>query len=168
MFYGCSSLQTIPLLNTANANNMSYMFYGCSSLQAIPLLNTAAATYVNEMFYGCSSLQAIPPLNTANAKYMNNMFNGCSSLQSVPQLNTSNVTNVGGMFSGCCSLQAIGIAPGISFDVSNCSLSSNALNALYNALPKVSNSQTLTITGNPGANNSNTKIATDKGWTIAN
>jgi hypothetical protein len=57
MFYGCSSLQSIPLLNTAAGTNFSYMFQNCYSLQSIPLLNTAAGTSFTSMFQNCSSLQ---------------------------------------------------------------------------------------------------------------
>ena len=32
MFDGCSSLTTVPDMNTHNVTNVSYMFYGCSSL----------------------------------------------------------------------------------------------------------------------------------------
>jgi surface protein len=33
MFYGCSSLQSIPTLDTSNVTSMYRMFYGCSSLE---------------------------------------------------------------------------------------------------------------------------------------
>lgn len=42
---------------TANGSNFSGMFNGCSSLQTIPLLNTAAGTNFSSMFASCSSLQ---------------------------------------------------------------------------------------------------------------
>ncbi|NBR25406.1 MAG: hypothetical protein EBU08_16855, partial [Micrococcales bacterium] len=44
MFRDCTSLQTIPLLNTANGTNFSLLFYNCVSLKTIPLLNTANGT----------------------------------------------------------------------------------------------------------------------------
>ena len=40
MFYGCSSLQSVPLFNTSNVTNMSYMFHQCYSLQSVPLFNS--------------------------------------------------------------------------------------------------------------------------------
>ena len=57
MFRYCSSLQTIPLLDTSAGTNFSNMFYSCSSLQSIPLLDTSAGTDFLYMFYSCSSLQ---------------------------------------------------------------------------------------------------------------
>ena len=59
MFYSCSSLQSVPALNTANVVNMSSMFQNCSSLQSVPALNTANVTNMNSMFYSCSSLQSV-------------------------------------------------------------------------------------------------------------
>jgi len=39
MFYGCSSLISLPDISKWNMNNnidISYMFYGCSSLSSLP------------------------------------------------------------------------------------------------------------------------------------
>ena len=39
MFYGCSSLLSLPDIskwNTSNVTNMGYMFFGCSSLSSLP------------------------------------------------------------------------------------------------------------------------------------
>jgi hypothetical protein len=107
MFQGCTSLQTIPLLNTANGIIFSNMFQGCTSLQTIPSLNTSKGTDFSNMFYCCPSLQTIPLLNTANGTTFLNMFNGCTSLQTIPLIDTSKGTNFSGMFQGCSSLQTI-------------------------------------------------------------
>jgi hypothetical protein len=107
MFNICSSLQTIPLLNTANGTNFSNMFNICQSLQTIPLINTANGTNFTSMFGSCSSLQTIPLLSTANGTTFTNMFSSCSSLQTIPLLNTANGTNFSSMFGSCSSLQTI-------------------------------------------------------------
>ena len=44
MFNGCSSLTTIPQLDTSSVTNMSQMFNGCYSLTAIPELDTSSVT----------------------------------------------------------------------------------------------------------------------------
>ena len=39
MFYGCSSLKSLPdisIWNTKNVTNMGHMFHGCSSLISLP------------------------------------------------------------------------------------------------------------------------------------
>ena len=107
MFKNCSSLTTIPLLNTSNVTNMSNMFYGCSNLTTIPLLNTSNVTDMHSMFEGCSSLTTTPQLDTSNVTSMGIMFCNCTSLTTIPLLNTSNVTGMGNMFSNCTSLTSI-------------------------------------------------------------
>ena len=107
MFYSCSSLTTIPLLDTSNVTDMNNMFSDCSSLTTIPLLDTSNVTNMNSMFYICSQLTNIPELNTSNVTNMNSMFYSCSSLTTIPLLDTSNVTDMGGMFGGCSSLTTI-------------------------------------------------------------
>ena len=107
MFQNCYSLQSVPLFNTQNVTAMSYMLTNCSSLQSVPLFNTQNVTNMVGMFYGCSSLQSVPLFNTQNVTSMNIMFQNCYSLQSVPLFNTQNVTNMGGMFTGCYSLQSV-------------------------------------------------------------
>ena len=107
LFYNCSSLTTIPQLDTSNATSMNSMFTGCGSLTTIPQLDTSNVTSMNSMFNGCSSLTTIPQLDTSNVTSMNSMFNVCSSLTTIPQLDTSNVTNMSYMFNGCSSLTTI-------------------------------------------------------------
>ena len=96
--------------------DMSYMFYGCSSLSSLPDIskwNTNNVTNLSWMFYGCSSLSYLPDIskwNTNNVNNMSGMFNGCSSLSSLPDIskwNTNNVTDMNDMFDGCSLLSSI-------------------------------------------------------------
>ena len=89
LFYGCSSLQTVPALDTSSGTNFTYMFYNCSSLQFVPVLDTSSGTNFTSMFTYCYSLQQVPALNTAAGTNFTYMFYGCSSLQQVPALDTS-------------------------------------------------------------------------------
>lgn len=110
MFGSCSSLQSVPLFNTASVTNMDRMFSGCSSLQSVPLFNTTNvnnAIGMQGMFTNCFSLQSVPLFDTSNVVGMALMFSGCSSLQSVPLFNTANVIGMQAMFSGCSSLQSV-------------------------------------------------------------
>ena len=59
MFYFCSNLQTIPMINTSNVVNMERMFYNCG-IQTIPLLDTSKVSNANGMFYYCGSLKTLP------------------------------------------------------------------------------------------------------------
>ena len=109
MFANCNSLQTVPLFNTANVTDMGFMFSNCSALQTVPLFNTVAviSSGMSSTFQNCISLQTVPLFNTANVTTMANMFNSCSALQTVPLFNTVKVTSMIGMFSGCTSLKTV-------------------------------------------------------------
>ena len=107
MFYSCSSLTTIPQLDTSKVTDMNNMFYYCKNLTTIPLLNTSKVTNMKYMFYSCSSLTTIPQLDTSKVTDMNNMFYSCSKLVTVPQIDTSKVTNMYYMFANCTKLESI-------------------------------------------------------------
>ena len=107
MFQSCSSLQSVPLFNTAVVTTMSNMFNGCASLQTVPLFNTAAVTIMSNMFTICQILQTVPLFNTAAVTNMSSMFQNCGSLQTVPLFNTAAVTTMGSMFNGCATIQTV-------------------------------------------------------------
>ena len=52
-------LEQFELVGVTSQTNMSNMFQGCSSLQSVPALNTANVTNMTNMFYSCSSLQSV-------------------------------------------------------------------------------------------------------------
>lgn len=66
MFYECTSLTTVPLLNTSKATNVSGMFSGCTSLSNESLNNilamcTNATSYTRTKtlkYIGLTSTQA--------------------------------------------------------------------------------------------------------------
>ena len=107
MFFSCTKLSTIPLIDTSLVTNMSYMFSSCSNLTTIPQLNTSNVTNMNSMFSNCSKLTTIPQLNTIKVTNMTSMFNNCSMLASIQQLDTNLVTNMSNMFNNCTKLTTI-------------------------------------------------------------
>ena len=66
LYYGCTKLRYIPMIDTSSVFNMPRMFWGCTSLQTIPLLDTSRVVTMSNMFYGCTSLTSIPLLNTSS------------------------------------------------------------------------------------------------------
>ena len=104
MFDGCTSLTSVPDMDTSQVTNMSWMFYECSSLTSVPDLDTAQVTTMERMFSYCSSLTHVPYMDTAQVTNMKDMFSYCSSLTTAPALNTSQVTNMRGMFYLCPAL----------------------------------------------------------------
>ena len=156
------------MLDTTGITNFSTMFRGCSSLTTVPTLDTAAGTTFTSMFSGCTALTSVPQLDTSKGMDFNTMFYGCTALTSVPQLDTSKGTTFTSMFSGCTALTQIGIYGfRYSIDISGCNLDAAALNAFFTQAGTAYNaSQTITITGNPGATTCDKTIATNKGWTV--
>lgn len=104
MFYGCTSLTSIPQLDTSSVTYMSSMFSSCSDLISIPQLDTSNVTSTSYMFNGCTSLTSIPQFDTSKVTSMSSMFNRCTSLTTIPQLDTSKATSVSGIFDYCSSL----------------------------------------------------------------
>lgn len=70
-----------------NITHMNYMFYGNSSLTSIPQLDTSSVRLFGNMFNGCYYLEKIditllyPDSN--NSAYTSNMFNFCYSLKTL-------------------------------------------------------------------------------------
>ena len=78
MFENCKTLQSIPLFNTSNVDNMVRMFSECSKLQTIPKLDTSKVTSMSSMFYGCEKFNCDLSKWNINRvdKYMSSMFKG--------------------------------------------------------------------------------------------
>lgn len=57
MFYGCSSLTSVPLFDTRRVYNMYAMFQGCSSLTSVPLFDIPIVNNMSFMFYDCINVQ---------------------------------------------------------------------------------------------------------------
>ena len=108
MFYGCSSLSSLPDISKWNINNIN-MFYGCLSLSSLPDIskwNIYNVTYLSFMFRGCSSLSSLPDISKWNINNISNIsyiFNGCLSLSSLPDISNWNAYKVGSL-NGCLNL----------------------------------------------------------------
>jgi hypothetical protein len=89
------------------------MFYGCTSLETAPVLpaTTLAETCYSFMFSGCTSLETPPALSATNLDgycyYY--MFNDCTSLETAPALPAERLHEFcyEGMFKGCRNINSI-------------------------------------------------------------
>ena len=64
-----NNILKIKLKGIDNITNMSYMFYGCSSLLSLPDIsrwNTNNVTDMSYMFYNCSSLSSLSDISKWN------------------------------------------------------------------------------------------------------
>lgn len=154
-----------------NVTDMSNMFNGWSWLDEVPLFDTSNVTNMSNMFRGCSLLESVPLFDTSNVTNMSYMFYGCSSLVEVELTDCSKVTNTNTMFgttvAQATSLERL-ILPSMTrgFTLRGTNMGASALNDFFHSLGTASGSQTINITGAPGAAECDKSIATTKGWTI--
>lgn len=82
MFYGCSSLSSVPLFDTSKVTNVGDMLRECASLTSVPLFDTSNVSGMAFMLYECHSLTSIPLFNTNKVKRMTMMCYNCYNVQS--------------------------------------------------------------------------------------
>jgi surface protein len=103
-FYSCSSLSTVPNMNswdTSNVTSMGDMFLGATSFnQNIGGWDTSKVTNMGGMFFGATNFnQNIGGWDTSNVTYMRDMFRSATSFnQDISNWNTSKVTDMENMF----------------------------------------------------------------------
>ncbi|NDE15913.1 BspA family leucine-rich repeat surface protein [bacterium] len=108
-FRDCTSLTTVPSMNSWNMSSvtsMGYMFWGATSFnQNIGAWNTGAVTDMNLMFHSARSFnQNIGAWDTSKVNSMYAMFVGATSFnQPIGSWNTGAVKNMAGMFNGASS-----------------------------------------------------------------
>jgi hypothetical protein len=103
------------------------------------------------------------------------MLHQCELLTNPSFPNTLfSVINAAGASGVLSRLQSITFSPSSPFsygtqpviDVSYTTMTGAQINALFTALPTVSGSQTIRITGSTGVGSQTNSIATGKGWTV--
>ena len=129
MFYGCTSLTTIPTgFFTSNTqeqmnNHFRSMFSRCTSIitlqtNLLPYTTLSTTSAYSEMFKECTGLTNVPnlPAPTLTDSCYMNMFYGCTSLVTIPanlfnSVHTLNVYCFCQMFYGCTSLTTLPTLP---------------------------------------------------------
>jgi hypothetical protein len=107
---------------------------------------------------------------TATTTNFTRLFQGCTTKRlvfaSLPSQPT-NMTSNSGCFAFMGYLEEM-ILPGLQngFTIEGSNMGATALDAMFTSLGTANGSQTITITGNPGAATCTTSIATDKGFTV--
>ena len=152
LFQFCSSLTSVPELDTSQVTNMQSMFDSCQALMSVPDLDTSQVTDMRNMFYQCSSLTTIPSLDSGHANDVQYMFSGCSSLESV---------TLPGMGNGFTNGSDAAFR---TLDMKSTKLSAAAANALMQSLGTPPPGGTLKLPGT--ATGATASIATAKNWTV--
>ena len=95
LFYNCSNLTTIPLIDTSKATNLSYLFSGCRNLTAVPPIDTSKATNVSYMFYKCEKLTTVEGIDfsgfTSSPSYL---FGSSTSMPKITRFIVNGKINV--------------------------------------------------------------------------
>lgn len=105
---GYSTVTEMPMFDTSEMTDMSYMFYKCPNLTSVPLFDTSKVTDMNYMFGYCINLTSVPQLDTSKCEIMSNMFYNCHNLTTVPLLDATHVIEMYSIFEECGKLTNIG------------------------------------------------------------
>jgi len=108
-------------------------------------------------------------INSTATSYRRN-FQNCTTRRlvfSAIPAQPSSMANNNGCFTGMKNLEEM-IVPGLQngFSIAGSNMSATALDAMFTSLGTANGSQTITVTGNPGAATCTTSIATNKGFTV--
>lgn len=161
----------IAFEDTENVISMNSMFHS-SGIKTIPVFDTSNVTDMSYMFYQCGQLISLPVLNTSKVVSMQYILHTCDDLKEMPAWNVGNVTNFGGMFTQCIKLTKIhmyGMRSNFTISIYLVTFTRDALLEILNNLAPVTETRTLTMgsTNLAKLTEDDIAIATAKGWTLA-
>lgn len=178
MFGSCKSLRAVPPMDTSNVNEIDCLFYDCTALISAPKFDTGNASKMDSMFSRCTALTSIAQLDTHSTTSLSGICSGCHSLVTLPRLDTSNLSSsnsIGAAFTDCFSLSGLLFNPDAKWPVpqdihfTSDALSHKAIVDMFESLPTITTSKTITLSGNPGAAKLTAveqSIAKNKGWKL--
>jgi len=157
-------------LNNTRLKNINSTSCKIQNSNAYAIGDITTGTNGSDRFYA-STFEVTGSIACA-ATNVRRLFNNSTSkkliFSSFPANPTSmNLTNHLRPFGGCTFLEEL-ILPNCEsgFSIINCRMGATALDALFTSLGTANGTQTITITGNPGAASCTTSIATNKGYTV--
>jgi hypothetical protein len=100
MFNGCSNLETVDLVVSSRAENISALFSGCSKLKTLPPMNTSQVTNMASTFFDCGSLTSMPTLDTSRVTNFYRTWRDCTALSRFPVIDMSSATSAAETFVG--------------------------------------------------------------------
>ena len=174
MFNYCSALPTFYEMDTSSLKTASEMCSRCYSLVALPHMDTSHVTSFASMCNQCYVLRRAPQLDMSSADSIKSIFSG-SGITCVPAMRTPLLTNATDAFLNCYALSSVLLDntvtgwAGCDLSLANASLMHDAILALIDSLPAITEAHAITLTGNPGAaelTDEEIAIAAGKGWTI--
>ena len=91
MFRDCSSLTTIPQLNTSKVTDVGTMFGSCTKLESVPLLDFSLVTNISSLF-GYSNITTLTELGGFTGLKID--WTGYGSLKMLPNITKQSLLNV--------------------------------------------------------------------------
>lgn len=171
MFKNCPKLTKIGGF-FENIYECGYMFWGCSSLVSLPEIHLSDGCVVDGMFGECTSLTYITKLDGEICR-AESTFRNCSKLQTLPLLKFSNYgqDTMRGMFEGCGELRNLGGVQNLNKDVSFQDCPNLTLTSIQNIIDTIGQGDgTQTITFNSNSEDKITDVMKasliNKGWNI--
>ena len=104
MFGWCSSIKSIPLMDTSECTSFQMFCYNCFKLESVPAYDTSKVTDFSTAFQNCNSLTKIEKLDISQNKSFHYCFNACGKLAYANFVGTAPIKELGGAFSGCIVL----------------------------------------------------------------
>jgi len=162
-----SRIKSVGNVSGALAPNAVQMFRLCSGLQTIGDVNLPLCTNANNFASESQSLRKVGAIYAPLLQNITSFFSNCYSLEEAEFSSCSAINTTTAAFNGCRSLRKLTMTGlTVGFSIAQCNLTAQAINDLFNSLGTAAGSQTIIVTGNPGAATCDTTIATAKGYTV--
>lgn len=183
IFYAARKLTKIKLKNLIETGGMRSSFASCNDLQKVEFENCVVTpSNIAGVFSGCPALKELP-----DELYLANLTNAHKALVNLSKIQplfldfslAVDLTTLGIEGSSSYQTNLVGLkvsdeapfnyATAPQINVSYTNMKREALVALFNSMPTVSDSQEIDITGALGASDLTAEdiaIATGKGWTV--
>ena len=195
-FQECGVFSKVPLVIPNITNNASggWQSLGRNSFRAVlgdlnfPNITDFNATFLHSHLIKCGNVTA--PVCTVGQNMFGGTVGSNSLIGGIGVIDMPELENARWMFRGCAVPEVIFtdcaaitlttgmfddtgnirklIMPGLTIgvDVSNNNLTADAIDDFFTSLGAASGSQTIDVSGNPGAATCDTSIATGKGYTV--
>ena len=172
MFYNCSALMKPGALLTGWILYADYMFKDCGSLMNFTKdkIKAKQITKCTGMFENCSALRSVSVENI-NAE-MTDIFKNCANLQIVNLVLLGNAKFTDTTFAGCSKLKRLAVSGtwrGGNINLSDASsMTRSALVTLFDSLPSVTDTATITLHSSAyrRLSDDDIAVATGKGYTV--
>lgn len=98
MFFNANQLASLPAsMNTTGNQAFGGMFSYCSSLSSVPAMNTDSAYSMGKML-SFTGITSIPQYNTHSTEYFNEYVAYCNRLTAIPDIDVTSATHAYRMF----------------------------------------------------------------------